>query len=67
VQYGEKSGVGISTTGLGGKPSGDLALRRLASAVLNTAMLDLMDEEQQPSATMKNNNRLLQNFFIRGV
>jgi hypothetical protein len=51
VQYGEKSGVGISTTGLGGKPSENLALRRLASAVVKTALHDLMDEDEQHSAT----------------
>jgi len=47
AQYGELSGVEISTVGLGKKPSGDLALRRLASAVLFLAMVDLMDAEER--------------------
>jgi hypothetical protein len=51
ARYGDQSGVEIETEGLGKKPSGDLALRRLASAVLNTAMVDLMDAEEHKSAT----------------
>ena len=50
-QYGAQSGVEIGTVGLGHKPSGDLALRRLAAAVLSAALTDLMDADEHDNAT----------------
>jgi len=51
MRHGTQSGVEIISVGLGKEPSGDLALRRLASAVLQSALTDLMDGDEQGNAT----------------